>query len=190
VGSQLYVANLNPNITEGQLRDLFAHYGDVVAVDMAADEKTGEHYAIVQMASEKVATKAYNALNGYRLEDRYLAVSYPEVDLSRELTAKQRRSIEEIVATLGETEEVPLRQIEAIVRLCGVSFAQAVLKEALEIDASGGLMTSDGSHRRTKGGIFFYLARYRMSPPVRRIVYNRKGKMPQEGGGGRVAESP
>ncbi|HVO71422.1 MAG TPA: hypothetical protein VMT24_15335, partial [Aggregatilineaceae bacterium] len=69
---------------------------------------------------------------------------------------------------------------EAIVRLCGVGFAQAVLKEALEIDASGGLMTSDGSHRRTRGGVFYYLARYRMSPPVRRIVYNRKGKMPQE----------
>jgi len=179
----LYVANLNPNTTEGQLRDLFGQYGDVVTVDMSSDEKTGEHHALVQMASEKVTTRAYNGLNGYRLEGRYLAVSYPDVDLSRELTAKQRKSIEEIAATLGETDEVPLRQIEAIVRLCGVSFAQAVLKEALETDASGGLMTSDGSHRRTKGGIFFYLVRYRVSPPVRRIIYNRKGKMPQEDSG-------
>jgi hypothetical protein len=183
MGDDLYVTNLDPNVTEGQLRDLFGQYGEVVAVDMTAEEKTGEHYAIVQMASEKVATKAYNGLNGYRWGDRYLTVSYPEVDLSRELTAKQRRSVEEIVAALEETDEVPLRQIEAIVRLCGVSFAQAVLKEALEIDASGGLMTSDGSHRRTKGGVFFYIARYRMSPPVRRIVYNRKGKMPQQDGG-------
>jgi hypothetical protein len=183
MGDDLYVTNLDPNVTEGQLRDLFGQYGEVVAVDMTAEEKTGEHYAIVQMASEKVATKAYNGLNGYRWGDRYLTVSYPEVDLSRELTAKQRRSVEEIAATLEETDEVPLRQIEAIVRLCGVSFAQAVLNEALEIDTSGGLMTSDGSHRRTKGGVFFYLARYRMSPPVRRIVYNRKGKMPQQDGG-------
>jgi hypothetical protein len=183
MGDDLYVTNLDPNVTEGQLRDLFGQYGEVVAVDMTAEEKTGEHYAIVQMASEKVATKAYNGLNGYRWGDRYLTVSYPEVDLSRELTAKQRRSVEEIAAALEETDEIPLRQIEAIVRLCGVSFAQAVLQEALEIDASGGLMTSDGSHRRTKGGVFFYLARYRMSPPVRRIVYNRKGKMPQQDGG-------
>jgi hypothetical protein len=189
MGNGLYVANLNPNIAEGQLRDLFGQYGDVVAVDMTTEEKTGEHCALVQMASEKVTTKAYNGLNGYRLEDRYLAVSFPDVDLSRELTAKQRRSIEEIVATLEETDEVPLRQIEAIVRLCGVSFAQAIVKEALEIDASGGLMTSDGSHRRTKGGIFFYLARYRMSPPVRRIVYNRKGKMPQEDSGQGAVDS-
>lgn len=187
--SALYVANLNPNTTEGQLRDLFGQYGEVVTVDMATDEKTGEHHAIVQMASEKVATKAYNGLNGYRLEGCYLAVSYPDVDLSRELTAKQRKSIEEIAATLGETDEVPLRQIEAIVRLCGVSFTQAIVKEALEIDASGGLMTSDGSHRRTKGGIFFYLVRYRVSPPVRRIIYNRKGKMPQEGSGQAAAAS-
>jgi hypothetical protein len=189
MGDGLYVANLDPDITEGQLRDLFGQYGEVLAVDMTAEEKTGEHYAIVQMASEKVATKAYNGLNGYRWGDRYLTVSYPEVDLSRELTAKQRRSVEEIAETLGETDEVPLRQIEAIVRLCGVSFGHAVLKEALEIDASGGLMTSDGSHRRTRGGVFFYLARYRMSSPVRRIVYNRKGKMPQEDSGQVAANS-
>ena len=40
-------------------------------------------------------------------------------------------------------------------------------------------MTSDGSARRTIGGVFFYLCRYRMSDECRKIVYNRKGKMPQ-----------
>ena len=53
----------------------------------------------------------------------------------------------------------------------------AVVAEALEVEAQEGIMTSDESRRRTKGGVFFYLARYRMSPDVRRLVYNRKGKL-------------
>jgi hypothetical protein len=144
------------------------------------DEKIGQPYALVAMVSEKIATKAYNGLNGYALGDYRLVISFPDVVWGRELTAKNRKVVEDIVAALGEADEVPLRQIEAIVRLCGAGFAQAILAEALEVDAAEGLMTTDGAHRRTKGGVFFYLARYRMSSPVRRIVYNRKGKMPQE----------
>lgn len=181
MGIELYVANFPPTITEEQLRTLFAEHGEVTAVRLGVEEPHGVPYAVVEMASEKVATKAYHALNGYRLGGQALAVSYPEPDLTRELTARQRKTVEEIAATLEETEKVPVRQIEAIVRLCGAGFARAILNEALEVDAGAGLMTSDETRRRTKGGIFFFLARFRMSPPVRRIIYNRKGKIPAPG---------
>ncbi len=59
-------------------------------------------------------------------------------------------------------------------------FIEALLNEALEVEAAQGIMTSDTSRRRTKGGVFFYLARYRMAPPVRRLVYNRKGKLEED----------
>lgn len=180
MGSELYIANFDQSTSEEQLRELFAQFGEVTTVTLALDEKIGQPYAVIEMPSEKIATKAYHGLNGALLGDYHLAVSYPEVVLSRELTAKNRKVVEEIIAALGEADEVPLRQIEAIVRLCGAGFAQAILAEAVEVDAAEGLMTADGAHRRTKGGIFFYLARYRMSGPVRRIVYNRKGKMPQD----------
>jgi len=180
MGSELYVANFDPSTSEDQLRELFAGYGEVSGVTLAVEEKIGQPYALVLMASEKIATKAYNGLNGYVMGSYRLVISHPDVDLGRELTAKNRKVVDEIVAALGETDEVPLRQIEAIVRLCGSGFAQAILVEALDVDAAEGLMTTDGAHRRTKGGVFFYLARYRMSAPVRRIVYNRKGKMPQD----------
>ena len=62
--------------------------------------------------------------------------------------------------------------------LCGTNFAEALLKETEEVEANGGLMTIDGERRRTKGGVFFYLARFRMPGAMRRIVYNRKGRMP------------
>jgi RNA recognition motif-containing protein len=172
----LYVTNYPPETTEDQLGELFAEIGEVTSLQLDIEERTQTSYALVEMASEKVATKAHRSLNGYQWGDYSLSVSYPDVD-PRELTAKQRKAIEDILAALEETEVVPRRQLEAMARLCGLPFVEALVHEALEIDAGPGIMTSDGSRPRSKGGVFFYLARYRMSPAVRRIVYNRKGKI-------------
>ncbi len=172
----LYLTNFPPDATEDDLRALLAEFGETVALQVGTEERTGMAYALIEMASEKVATKVHRSLNGYRLGDRYLAVSYPDVD-PKELTAKQRKAVEDIVAELGETDEVPLRQIDAMARLCGLPFIEALVKEAIEVETAEGIMTSDSLRRRTKGGVFFYLARYRISPDVRRIVFNRKGKL-------------
>jgi hypothetical protein len=172
----LYITNFPPETTEDQLRELLAEVGEITSLHLDIEERTQAGYALVEMASEKLATKAHRSLNGYKWGDYALSASYPEVD-PRELTAKQRKAVEDIFATLEETENVPCRQIEAMTRLCGLAFVEALVREALEIAAGPGIMTSDGSRPRSKGGVFFYLARYRMSPAVRRIVYNRKGKI-------------
>ncbi len=158
---------------------LFGQYGAVLAVRFDTDQRSQERYALVTMDSEKNASRAAHALNGHRLEGRRLAVSYPQADLSRELTSKQRRAAEAVAAELGETEKVPVRQIMAMVQLCGSSFVQAILEEAKTVHASAGILTADGSRPRTLGGVFFYLARNRMAADVHQIVYNRKGKLPQ-----------
>lgn len=175
----LFVTNYAPETTEADLRALFGDHGEVVDMSFGISDRTDQPYAVLQLASQKVATRALNALNGYAMGDYSLAVSYADVDVSRDLTSKQRRVMDEILETLGETEKVPVRQIEAMVRLCGLSFVEAIAREAQAIDAGEGLVTSEGT-RRTVGGVFFYLARHRMSPAVRRVVYNRKGKMPVE----------
>lgn len=174
----LYVANLPPSATEAQLRELFGPYGDVTSVEFGVEDRFDARYALVTMATEKTANKASRGLNGHQLDDHILAISPPDVDLSKDLMPKQRKAAEALAAELQETEKVPVRQIHAIVQLCGDSFAEAVLKEADEVQARGGLMTSDGERQRTRGGVFFFLARARMAPPARRIVFNRKGKMP------------
>jgi RNA recognition motif-containing protein len=176
MSSVLYITNFPVEITEDQLRSLLEEFGEVTSLHIAVEERTRMYYALVEMASEKVATKAHRSLNGYKLDDHYLSVSYPDVD-PRELTAKQRKAIEDILAQLEETDDVPLRQIDAMARLCGLPFVEALVNEALEVEAGEGIMTSDGTRRRSKGGVFFYLARYRMSPDVRKIVFNRKGKL-------------
>jgi RNA recognition motif-containing protein len=176
MSNTLYVTNFPPDTSEEQLGALLAEFGEVTSLQLGIEERTQMPYAVVEMPSEKVATKAHRSLNGYKLGEHYLAVSYPAVD-PKELTAKQRKAIEDLLAQLGETDETPLRQIDAMARLCGMPFVEALVKEALEIEAGAGIPTTDGSRPRTKGGVFFYLARYRVSPEVRKIIYNRKGKM-------------
>jgi hypothetical protein len=179
MGNVLYVTNFPPETTADELAELFSQAGDVEGVEIGVEEKTGMMYAIITMGAEKHATKANRQFNGHAMGDYRLAVSYPEVD-PRDLTSKQRKAMDAVTETLEETDDVPLRQIESMARLCGTFFVEALVEEALEIDAGEGLMTSDGERRRTKGGVFFYLARYRMSPEVRRVIFNRKGKMPPE----------
>ncbi len=180
MGKVLYVANFPSEADEETLRALFAEHGEVVSFALEHDERAQRPYALVEMKSEKQTTRAMNKLNGYELNGHRLAVSPAYPELSKDITARQRKIAAQIIDTLEEEDKIPVRQIEAIVRFCGGQFAQAILEEALAIDAGERLPTSDGSRRRTKGGVFFYLARYRMSPAVRKIVSKRKGKVPGE----------
>jgi hypothetical protein len=176
MSNTLYLTNFPPDTTEDQLRELMAEFGEVTALYLGVEDRTRMIYALVELASEKVVTKAHRGLNGYLFGGYSLSASYPDVS-PKELTAKHRKTIEDIVALLEETDETPLRQIDAMARLCGLPFIEALVKEALDVEAAQGIMTTDGTRRRTKGGVFFYLARYRMSSEVRKIVYNRKGKI-------------
>lgn len=177
---QLFVANIPPDFTADDVVHLFAEHGDVVYVEVEMDAKAERPVAVVEMGSEKHATRATNNLNGFDIEGYRVAVSPLEVDYTKDLTARGKRTADDIIAALAEEEKVPVRQIEAIVRFCGGQFAQALLDEALLIEEGDGLMTADGTRRRSMGGVFFYLARYRMSPELRKLVYNRKGKVPGE----------
>ncbi len=66
-----------------------------------------------------------------------------------------------IATQLAETAPGPRSQIWRTVRTIGPERAQAFVKEALEVEANGGMLIPDGS--RTLGGIFFYLVRTQVS---------------------------
>jgi RNA recognition motif-containing protein len=180
MSNTLYVANLSPDTSADDLGALFSEHGEIDQLDLVTDEHTQLPVALVDMAAEKQATRAMNNLNGSILAGHRLAITPLEIDYNKELTAKQRKSVQQVVEDLQETEKVPLRQIESMIRFCGTQYVQALLDETDEIEADEGMMTSDNARRRTRGGVFFYLARYRMSPALRRLIYNRKGKVPGE----------
>ncbi len=82
----------------------------------------------------------------------------------------------EIAAALNETAETPVQQISQILEHMGADFVQELLAEVEKIEADGGLLTDDGSRRRTKGGVFFYLAKGKMPADARQQVFPNFGQ--------------
>ncbi len=77
MNSRLYVGNLAPNVSEADLRDLFARAGAVTAVELILDPTSGQSrgYAFVTMATPELAAAALDLLHSYELEGRYIAVT-------------------------------------------------------------------------------------------------------------------
>ncbi|MFC1959926.1 hypothetical protein ACFLYO_04380 [Chloroflexota bacterium] len=175
----LFVTNYPAETTEEQLRELFAEYGEVAAITFDKNAVTGKPYALVTMPSEKIMNRANQGLNGHVIADYRLAVSYPEPQLDKPLTSKQQKTVAQVAEQLGETEKKPIRQIAAMVQLCGHAFVRAIVEETEALEAGEGIMLEREERRRTKGGVFFYLARHRMAQAIHQIIYNRGGKLPQ-----------
>ncbi len=76
-----------------------------------------------------------------------------------------------LAGALGESESKPLEQLTSIVALLGEAVAWELLEEAQRLDAGEGLLTADGLQRRSLGGVFFVLARRRLSRRDRRTVF-------------------
>lgn len=73
----IYVGNLPYKITENDLRDLFANYGDVSSVSMIKDKMTGQSkgFGFVDMPNAAEATAAINGLNEQAVQGRNIKVN-------------------------------------------------------------------------------------------------------------------
>ena len=76
--------------------------------------------------------------------------------------------IEEIAQALME-KNVAL--IKTAVEVIGAERAQELLRQALAVEAQGGMMTSDQSRRRTPGGVFFQLIRKSTTKEERKAIF-------------------
>ena len=73
--------------------------------------------------------------------------------------------------TLGEKSGKPLQQIALLIEKCGLDFVKKMMAETEAAEAAGGLLTQDGKRRRTKGGVFFFLAKGQMDPQYRTDIF-------------------
>lgn len=87
------------------------------------------------------------------------------------LSPDEQQAVERLAAALGETDPDALHQIERLVKAVGVEFADDLLQQTFEVEAQGGIPVPDGSRRRTPGGVFFFLARKRLSRKMRGRVF-------------------
>ncbi len=102
----------------------------------------------------------------------------------------QQRIAEELAGALGETEELPRRQIRRVVQTLGAERARAFLAEALAVEARGGLLVPDGSRRRTPGGVFFHLVRAQAGKDEYRAIFRPHGRRGRGNGARGTADTP
>ena len=75
--SNIYVGNCSFDVTEQQLRDVFAAYGEVNTVNVITDRDTGRPrgFAFVEMSDRAAAEAAIRGVNGTDLGGRTLNVN-------------------------------------------------------------------------------------------------------------------
>jgi len=74
---KIYVGNLAREVTEAELKQEFAAFGEVTSVSIVKDKYSGQArgFGFVEMASKTEAQAAITGLKGKALKDRTLDVS-------------------------------------------------------------------------------------------------------------------
>lgn len=73
----IYVGNLNYQVTSEELKEVFTEYGEVASVNVIIDRETGRSkgFGFVEMPDDSEAEKAIEELNGSSFMGRNLRVN-------------------------------------------------------------------------------------------------------------------
>lgn len=73
----IFIAGLSYNISEAELAELFAEYGEVVSAKIVMDRETGRSkgYGFVEMAEDEAGNHAIETLNEAEVDGKKLSVS-------------------------------------------------------------------------------------------------------------------
>ncbi len=86
-------------------------------------------------------------------------------------TSTDTQLARQLADQLSERDPTPLKQIRRILHTLGPERTQALVTQALEIEANGGMLLPDGSRKRTLGGVFFRLVRDQVSEEERKAIW-------------------
>ena len=73
----IYVSNLSFNVTDDDLKQFFAEYGEISSAKVITDKFTGKSrgFGFVEMPNDVEAEKAIQELNGGQVEGRAITVT-------------------------------------------------------------------------------------------------------------------
>ena len=72
----LYISNLSYNVTDADLNELFADYGEILSARVITDRETGRSrgFGFVELKDDDLAKKAIEELNEAEYEGRQMVV--------------------------------------------------------------------------------------------------------------------
>lgn len=119
----IFIAGLNYNMSEAELGELFAEYGEVVSVKIIMDRETGRSkgYGFVEMADDEAGDKAIAALNEVDMDGKTLSVSI----------ARPREDVRVVVMA---TMVVVIVVVTTVVVVATVVVAETMAMEVAETD--------------------------------------------------------
>jgi len=82
--------------------------------------------------------------------------------------SEQANGAKEIAQALNEAN---VTLIATVVDVIGLERTMAFLGQALEVEAQGGMLTTDGKRRRTPGGVFFHLIKQHIPSAERKAIF-------------------
>lgn len=73
----IYISNLNYSVSDDQLQDLFATYGEISSAKVIMDRETGRSrgFGFVEIADEAMGQKAIDELNGAEYDGKVISVN-------------------------------------------------------------------------------------------------------------------
>jgi RNA recognition motif-containing protein len=185
VTQKLFVQNILPSVSEDQIRSIFATVGEVLDVQRPFHRETLQprKFMFVSMDSDEAGAKAIEQLDGYEVAGQQLIVTAADLNKrGHEINYREVMRIgTEIAEVLGETDPRPRSQIAHIIELKGEEFARQLLTDTLKIQEEGGMDVTDGSRKRTTGGVFFKLSKDRLDAKTRGIIFPRPGSNDKKG---------
>lgn len=73
----LYISNLSYNVTDEDLKELFAEYGEILSARVIMDRETGRSrgFGFVELKDDELAKKAIEELNQATYEEKVISIS-------------------------------------------------------------------------------------------------------------------
>jgi RNA recognition motif-containing protein len=86
---RLYVGDLAPTVSEGDLKTLFAEVGGVEAIDLSPGRNSANGFAFVEMTNPESAREAIKRFNGFDLAGfRLIVYAVPPRSRPREAATR------------------------------------------------------------------------------------------------------
>jgi RNA recognition motif-containing protein len=107
----VFVANLPPDLTDDELAEAFDPFGIVLSASIARDPETGKRlrYGFVDIATERAAKFAVEAMNGVAMGDHHLDVrmSEPAAKVKKRPAVRPETRRQTQRATFRRVDNVP-----------------------------------------------------------------------------------